>query len=172
MVTSVDGIVAAFQRHGDRVRGPYRAHYRFDSNTSDPYGGVRVERPDSLADNPEGVLYPWEQIYAAAAACAGSDYPMLAMHLGIPLESVDFTVEGVFDPRGEFDGLAGYRAPEDARHCFRSLTLRARLTSRAPREQIRALHARVLDYNMVLGALRGIPQTNELVIEESVPEMA
>jgi hypothetical protein len=69
----------------------------------------------SLAENTPGVLYPWEQIYAAAAACARSDYPMLAMHLGIPLESVDFSVEGIFDPRGEFEGLAGYQAPVDAR---------------------------------------------------------
>jgi hypothetical protein len=51
----------------------------------------------------------------AAASCAGSDYPMLAQHLGVPLERVEFVVEGVFDPRGEFDGLGGYRAPRVAR---------------------------------------------------------
>jgi hypothetical protein len=71
----------------------------------------------------------------------------------------------VFDPRGEFDGLDDYRAPEEARHCFRSLALRARLVSSASRERLEMLHQRVLEYNMVLGALRGIPRSNELVIE-------
>jgi hypothetical protein len=33
MVTSVEEIVGAFKRHGDRVRGTYRAHYRFDAET-------------------------------------------------------------------------------------------------------------------------------------------
>jgi hypothetical protein len=79
-------------------------------------------------------------------------------------------VEGLFDPRGEFDGLAGFTAPAEARHCFRSLNFRTRLVSPAPRDQLEALHARVLDYNMVLGALRGIPQTNALVIESSTRE--
>jgi hypothetical protein len=46
-------------------------------------------------------VYPWEQIFVAAANCAGSDYPMLAAHLGIPLDRVEFLIEGVFDPRGE-----------------------------------------------------------------------
>jgi hypothetical protein len=171
MVLSVEAIVDAFRRHGDRVRGTYRAHYRFDASTRDPYTGVRMERPESLIDDP-ATLYPWEQVYAAAAACAGSDYPMLALHFGIPLESIDFTVEGLFDPRGEFDGLAGFIAPADARHCFRSLHLRARLVSSAPRERLESLHTRVIAYNMVLGALRGIPQTNVLTIESTVRELA
>jgi hypothetical protein len=166
LVFSVDAIVDAFRRHGDRVRGTYRAHYRFDASTRDPYTGVRVERPESLRDD-AAALYPWEQIYAAAAACAGSDYPMLAHHLGIPLESVDFTVEGLFDPRGEFDGLAGFTTPAEARYCFRSLDFRTLLVSPATRDLLEALHARVLAYNMVLGALRGIPQTDALVIESS-----
>ena len=170
MVLSVEAIVDAFRRHGDRVRGTYRAHYRFDASTRDPYAGVRIERPESLVDN-TAAPYPWEQIYAAAAACAGSDYPMLALHFGIPLESVDFTVEGVFDPRGEFDGLAGFAAPADAQYCFRSLNLRTRLVSSATHEQLEALHDRVLAYNMVLGALRGIPQTNVLVIESGAREL-
>jgi hypothetical protein len=97
---------------------------------------------------------------------------MLAAHFAIPLESVEFIVEGLFDPRGEFDGLAGYRAPSEARHCFRSLELRARIVSTARREDLEALHARVLDYNMVLGALRGIPQTNELVVERGTRALA
>ena len=42
-----------------------------------------------------------------------------------PLERVDFVVEGVFDPRGEFDGLGGFDAPPEARHCFRALHFRA-----------------------------------------------
>lgn len=172
MVASVEAIVQAFERFGDRVRGTYRARYHFDATTVDLYGGVRLERPDSLRDNPLDVSFPWEQVYTAAAACAGSDYPMFAAHLGIPLESVDFTVEGVFDPRGQFDGLAGFHAPSDARHCFRSLTLRTKLVSSAPREQLEALHARVLEYNMVLGALRGIPKTDELLIEAGAGEPA
>jgi hypothetical protein len=43
--------------------------------------------------------------------------------------------------------------------------VRARVVSSAPRERIEALHERVLAYNMVLGALRGIPLTSELTIE-------
>jgi hypothetical protein len=162
-VLSVEAIVDAFRRHGDRVRGTYRAHYHFDAGTADPYGGARLERPESLAGNAPDVVYPWEQIFAAAATCAGSDYPMLAAHLGVPLDAVDFTVEGLFDPRGEFDGLAGYEAPLDARHCFRALHVRARIVSPAPRERLQALHQRAVTYNMVLGALRGIPLTDELV---------
>jgi hypothetical protein len=168
MVSSVEEIIRVFERHGDRVRGTYRAHYRFDSSSGDPYGGVVLERPDSLRDNPPEVVYPWEQIFMSAAACAGSDYPMLAAHLGIPLERVDFTVEGVFDPRGEFGDLPGFAMPDGARHCYSSLTLRATLFSQAPRRDLERLHERVLSYNMVLGALRGIPMTNTLQTEPAV----
>jgi hypothetical protein len=163
MVSSVEAIVAACERHGDRLRGTYRAHYRFDTNTVDPYTAPRLERPDGLADNPIDAIYPWEQIFLAAATCAGSDYPMLAAHFGVPLERVDFVVEGVFDPRGEFDGLGGFDAPPDARHCYRALHFRATTVSSAPREELERIHERVLSHNMVLGALRGVPQTNELV---------
>jgi hypothetical protein len=163
MASSVEEIVGALDRYGDRVRGTYRAHYRFDSTTRDPYSAPRVERPESPRENPPDVLFPWEQIFAAAAACAGSDYPMLAAHLGIPLERVDFTIEGIFDPRGEFDGLGGFRAPPDARHCYPALHLRATLTSSAPRAELERLHERVLSRNMVLDALRGIPRTSEVV---------
>jgi len=123
MVSSVEEIVAACDRHGDRLRGTYRALYRFDATTTDPYRAPRLERPESLEANPPDVIYPWEQIFLAAAACAGSDYPMLAAHFGIPLERVEFVVEGEFDPRGEFDGLCGFDAPPEARHCYRTLAL-------------------------------------------------
>ena len=161
---SVEEIVAAFARHGDRVRGTYRAHYRFDQSTGNPYSAPRLERPESLKDNPPEVIYPWEQVVVAAATCAGSDYPMLAAHYGIPLERVDFTVEALFDPRDEFDGLGGFRAPADARHCYLALHLRATLVSSAPRAELERLHERVVSHNMVLGALRGIPSTQEMAI--------
>lgn len=166
-VWSVEEIVGVFNRYGDRVRGTYRAHYRFDPSTQNPYSAPRLERPEALRDNPSDVIYPWEQIFLAAAACAGSDYPMLAAHFGVPLDRVTFVVEGVFDPRGEFDGLAGFAAPNDARHCYRSLHLHATLVSDAPREALERIHAHVVSYNMVLGALRGIPQTDELVVVPS-----
>ncbi len=111
----------------------------------------------------EMVSSVWEQAFLAAATCAGSDYPMLAAHFGIPLDRVDFVVEGVFDPRGEFDGLGGFDAPPEARHCYRTLHFRGTLVSSAPREELRRIHERVLSHNMVLGALRGIPQTSELI---------
>jgi uncharacterized OsmC-like protein len=161
---SVEEIVAAFARHGDRVRGTYRAHYRFDHGTQNLYAAPTLERPESLRDNPPEVIYPWEQIVVAAATCAGSDYPMLAAHHGIPLERVDFTVEALFDPRDEFDALGGFHAPADARHCFLALHLRATLVSPASREELEQLHERVVSHNMVLGALRGVPSTSELAI--------
>ena len=167
MVSSVEAIAAACERHGDRLCGTYRAHYRFDPGMRNPYSAPRLERPDSLRDNPPDVIYPWEQIFLAAAACAGSDYPMLAAHFGVALDRVDFVVEGVFDPRDEFDGLAGYSAPNDARHCYRTLHLSATLVSPAPRSVLERIHARVVSHNMVLGALRGIPRTNELVVVPS-----
>ena len=163
MVSSVEEIVAACDRYGDRLRGTYRAHYRFEAGTVNPYTAPRLERPEALAGNPPDTIYPWEQIFLAAAACAGSDYPMLAAHFGISLERVDFVVEGVFDPRGEFDGLGGLDAPPEARHCFRSLHVRATLVSSAPRADLERIHERVLSHNMVLGALRGVPQTSALV---------
>jgi len=163
MVSSVEEIVAACDRHGDRLCGTYRAHYRFDATTTNPYTAPRLERPEALEHNAPDVIYPWEQVFLAAAACAGSDYPMLAAHFGIPLERVEFVVEGVFDPRGEFDGLGGFDAPADARHCYRTLHFRATTVSSAPREELERIHERVLSHNMVLGALRGVPQTNELV---------
>ena len=116
MASTVEDVVAVFERYGDRVRGTYRAQYRFDQNTSDPYAAPRLQRPDSLEGNPPNAIFPWERVFLAAAACAGSDYPMLAAHYVIPLESVDFVVEGVNNPRREFDGLAGFAAPKDARH--------------------------------------------------------
>ena len=164
-VSSVTEIVRAFRIHGDRVRGIYRARYAFDERSRDPYSGTTLERPESLKDNPPAVVYPWEQIFLAAAACAGSDYPMLATHEGVTLERLELVVEGVFDPRGEFDGLAGFDAPPDARPCFLALHLRTSLWSTAPRHTLERIHARVLSHNMVLGALRGIPTTNELTIQ-------
>jgi hypothetical protein len=164
-VSSVDDIVGIFRRHGDRVRGIYRARYLFDDRSQNPYSGTTLERPQSLADNAPGTVYPWEQIFLAAAACAGSDYPMLAAHYGVPLERVELVIEGLFDPRGEFDGLADFKAPADAERCFLALHLRARLRSPASREALERIHARVLSNNMVLGALRGIPTTSELAIE-------
>ena len=169
MVSSVEEIVSLFQRYGDRVRGTYEAHYRFDLSAADPYNGTRLQRPEHLRDNPPDVVYPWEQVFVAAAACAGSDYPMLGAHFGIPLERVDFVVAGVFDPRGEFSGLAGFRAPADARHCYLSLHFHATIVSSASRAELEKLHDRVLSNNMVLGALRGIPQTRDLVTLPSVP---
>jgi len=167
MVLSVDEIVRAFQRHGDAVRGTYRARYRFDQHTHDFYGGVQLERPESLRENPSDVVYPWEQIFISAAACAGSDYPMIAAHWNVAIESVDFVVEGVFDPRGQFDGLAGFTAPADARGCYASLHLRATIVSDARRESLERLHAHVVSRNMVLGALRGVPRTDELLLMRS-----
>jgi hypothetical protein len=160
----VEEIVAAFRRHGDAVRGTYIARYVFDRHSRDPYRGAVLERPSSLAANPPDVCYPWEQIFVAAANCAGSDYPMLAAHFGVPLDRVEVVIEGVFDPRGEFDGLDDYHAPADAAPCFLSLHLRATLVSSAPRERLEAIHRRVMATNMVLGALRGIPKTSELVV--------
>src|SRR5512143_2867911 len=135
-VWSVEEIVDAFRRHGDRVRGTYRAHYRFDPGMRNPYSAPRLERPDSLRDNPPDVIYPWEQI-------------LLAAHFGVALDRVDFVVEGVFDPRDEFDGLAGYSAPNDARHCYRTLHLSATVVSPAPRSVLERIHARVISDNMV-----------------------
>lgn len=169
MASSVDEIVDAFHRYDDRVRGTYRAHYRFDSTTRDPYHAPRLERPESLRDNPRDAIYPWEQIFLSAAACAGSDYPMLAAHFGVPLERIDFVVEGVFDPRWEFSGLGDFVAPDDARHCYPVLHLRATMVSSAPREALERIHAHVMSHNMVLDALRGIPQTNELI---TLPSLA
>jgi len=163
-VSTAKDIVSVMKKHGDAVRGTYRARYRFDPRSADPYPPSRLERPPSLAENPPSVLFPWEQIFTAAAACAGSDYPMLATHEGIEIDEVEFIVEGVFDPRGEFEGLDGLEAPADARNCYVSLHLTAVLTSSAPRRQLEALHERAISRNMVLGALRGIPTTSELLI--------
>lgn len=163
-VSSVEEIVDAFRIHGDAVRGVYRARYRF-SGAGDPYNGATLERPPFMEKNPPATVFPWEQIFVAAATCAGSDYPMLAAHLDVPLDHVEFVVEGVFDPRDEFDGLDGYRAPADGRGCYLSLHLRATLRSSAPRAALERIHARVVERNMVLGSLRGIPRTDELIVE-------
>ena len=71
-VNNVEDVVRALRTHGDRVRGTYRARYVFDEQSHDPYAGTTLERPDSLNGNPAGTVYPWEQIFLAAAACAGS----------------------------------------------------------------------------------------------------
>lgn len=162
-VSTVPAIVATLKKHGDAVRGTYRARYSFRPRSSDPYVPATLERPESLKDNAATSLYPWEQIFTAAATCAGSDYPMLAAHAGVDLGSGEFVVEGMFDPRGEFDGLDGLAAPADARHCFLSLHLRATLKSPASRPALEAIHERAISHNMVLGALRGIPMTDELI---------
>jgi hypothetical protein len=159
-VSTVKDIVSVLKKHGDAVRGTYRARYRFDPQSS-------LERPASLKDNSPTAVFPWEQIFAAAAVCAGSDYPMLAAHAGVDLRSVDFVAEGVFDPRGEFDGLDGLKAPTDARHCYVSLHLSATVCSSAPRADLEKIHERAISHNMVLGALRGIPMTSELVVRQA-----
>ncbi|MEH6718646.1 MAG: hypothetical protein V7704_07175 [Aurantimonas endophytica] len=164
VVSSVADIVSVMKKHGDAVRGTYRARYHFDTESSGYYTTPILERPASMQANEPGVVYPWEQIFTAAAVCAGSDYPMLAAHEGIDLQSIDFVVEGVFDPRGEFDEMDGLEAPVDARHCFLSLHLCATLRSSASLVALEKLHERAIAYNMVLGALRGIPMTSELVV--------
>lgn len=163
-VTTVADIIDTFRAHGDAVRGTYRARYTWAASSRDPYAGARLERPESLRGNPTDVVFPWEQIFLSAAACAGSDYPMIAGYLGVPLERLDLVVEGVFDPRGEFHGLAGFEAPSDAAPCFLTLQLRVALTSSAPRDVLEKIHAHVMQRNMVLGALRGIPRTDELLV--------
>ncbi|WP_054311996.1 OsmC family protein [Mesorhizobium sp. 1M-11] len=172
-VSTAHDIVSVLKKHGDAVRGTYRARYRFDPQSDNPYAGASLERPRSLEGNPADVVFPWEQIFTAAAVCAGSDYPMLAAHEGVDLHSVEFVVEGVFDPRGEFDGLDGLEAPADARHCYLSLHLAATVESSAPRADLERIHKRALSHNMVLGALRGIPTTSALTIRRPVsPETA
>lgn len=163
-VVSASDIIDSFREHGDAIRGTYRVRYVLDRGSSDPYAGAHLERPAALKGNPDDRIFPWEQVFIAAANCAGSDYPMLAEHWDVPLERVEFVVEGVFDPRGEFDGLNGYEAPESAAHCYLSLHLEATLTSPAPREILERIHARVIERNMVLCALRGIPRTHRLRI--------
>lgn len=162
---SIEEIVDVFHTHGANVRGTYRARYVWTKRSESPYSaGTSLERPDSLRGNPPSVVFPWEQVYLAAAACAGSDYPMIAAHLGVPLDAVTLVVEGVFDPRGEFHGLGGFEAPADAAPCYLSLHLRAEIVSSATREALEKIHAHVVARNMVLGALRGIPRTHELVV--------
>lgn len=161
---SIAEFLAAFTKHGDQIRGIYRATYRYERGGGDPYNSPVLERPASLAGNPSNVIFPWEQIFLAAAACAGSDYPALAAFEGIPLERTELVVAGVFDPRGVFDGLGGFRAPANARHCYQSLHLHATLVSSAPRADLERLHARVISRNMVLDGLRGVPKTDELVV--------
>ncbi len=168
-VQSVEEIIGAFRKHGDAIRGTYRARYVFGAESESPYAPAALERPPSLQGNPADVVFPWEQVFVAAATCAGSDYPMLAQHLGIPLAAVELVVEGVFDPRGEFDGLSGFSAPPDAAGCYLSLHVRATIESDAPREELERLHRRVLERNMLLGALRGIPLTSEFRVREPRP---
>ena len=164
-VTSVQEIIGLFRRHGDAVRGTYRARYVIEAGAKELYRTATLERPESMRGNPPEVVYPWEQIFVAAADCAGSDYPMLAQFFDVAIERVEFVVEGEFDPRGEFDGLDGYAAPVDAASCYLSLHVRALLTSHAPRGVLERIHRRVVDRNMVLGALRGVPKTDELIIQ-------
>ena len=164
-INSVEEITDAFRRHGDAVRMTYRARYVWDESSTDPYAGTRLERPAAMIGNPPAVIYPWEQVFVSAASCAGSDFPMLAKHFGVRLERVEFVVEGVFDPRGEFAGLTGLEAPADAAPAYVSLHLRTTVTSDAAESDLRRIHRRVVDHNMVLGALRGIPRTDRLEIE-------
>jgi len=171
-VNSVEEIAEAFRRHGDAVRMTYRARYVWDQNTTDPYAGTRLERPAAMVGNPAGVVYPWEQLFVSAASCAGSDYPMLAAHFGVPLVRVEFVVEGEFDPRSEFAGLAGLDPPAATGHAYRSLHLCATLTSAASEHELQRLHRRAVDHNMVLGALRAIPRRDELRIERPGYEAA
>jgi hypothetical protein len=165
-LSTIEQCGGAFRKLGDRVRGTYRARYVWDQTSRDPHSAAAtsLERPPALVDNPPAVVFPWEQIFLSAATCAGSDYAMLASHFGAPLARVELVVEGVFDPRGQFDGLVGFVAPPEAAKCYASLHLRSTLTSRAPRAVLEKIHRRVLEHNMVLGALRGIPTTDELVI--------
>ena len=97
-LTTVSEISEALHRHGDASRLTYRAHYVFDDRSRDPYAGTRLERPAAMVGNPPGVTYPWEQVFLAAAGCAGSDYPMLASHLAVPIQRVELVVEGRLRP--------------------------------------------------------------------------
>jgi hypothetical protein len=161
-VQSVEEIVDAFLRHGDLIRCTYRARYTWTPSSTDAHSGTSLERPAPLRDNPAHVVFPWEQLFVAAATCAGSDYPVFAAHLEIPLQRAELIVEGEFDPRPEFDGLHGFTSPTE--HAYSALRLRATLESPAPRAALEKLHARVVARNMVLNGLRGIPRTDELIV--------
>ena len=162
--STVREIVSVLDKHRDAVRGTYRARYVYDAASGTACSAPRLERPAGHPDNPATVIDPFEQIFCALAVCAGSDYPMLAKDAGIDLRFVDFTAEGLFDLRGKFMGLEGLEAPADARRCFVSLHLRAELRSSAPRSELEKLHRRVISYNMVLGTLRNVHVTDELVV--------
>ena len=60
---------------------------------------------------------------------------------------------------------ARFGRPAGARHGYLSLHLRTTLVSTAPRATLEPIHRRVVEKNMVLGALRGIPRTDELIVE-------
>ena len=53
---------------------------------------------------------------------------------------------------------AGWRAAASI-----TLHFRATLVSPAPREELEKIQERVLSHNMVLGGLRGVPRTSELI---------
>lgn len=60
--------------------------------------------------------------------------------------------------------LIGYR-PDAEDALQETMHLRTTIVSSAPRLQIERLHERVVSQNMVLGALRGIPRTSELILQ-------
>lgn len=171
-VSSVSEILEAFRESPSSFPCTYRVRYRFGMGSHDPYAGASMERPAVLSMNEPGA-YPWEAILVAAANCAGSDYPMLAEHFGVPLDGVDIELSAVFDPRGEFEGLGTipqHKAGD--RNCYQSLHWKATLVSSAPREALARVHERALSHNMVLNALRAVPLTGELVVKAPMARRA
>ncbi len=167
---SIPEILAVFRKHGDKVRGTYTVRYRFGGGDRNPYAGASMERPAMFKDEDPHAIYPWESILVAAANCAGSDYPMIAAHWGIPLEAVDIDLKAVFDPRGEFSGVdPAWKGIPEAPASYQSFRWSATLTSSAPREQLERLQKRVLSHNMVLNALRAVPLTSELKVQVPSP---
>lgn len=158
---AVAALVAGIQSQPEKAKTSWRADVRWT-------GGLRSEaRVRNFAplpsDEPPALggsntaPNPVEQLLAALGNCLAVGYVANAKLLGIPVESLRVRLEGDIDLR-TFLGLtpgghAGYEA----------IRVVVELKSTAPREQVQALHERVVGSSPVGHSLsRAVPLQIEL----------
>ncbi|RKT55735.1 OsmC family protein [Saccharothrix australiensis] len=160
-IQAVGALVAAVQADEAKARTTWAAHVRWR-------GGFRSEaRVRGFAPTPsdeptalgggDSAANPVEQLLGALGNCLAVGYAANATVAGIAIDGLTIDLKGDVDLR-VFLGLAEGHAG------FDSITARVRIDSTAPREEIEALHAKVIGSSPVGHTLaRAVPVAVELV---------
>lgn len=151
-VGTLQSIAELLMREPERARARFATRTRWTGGMSArseidhwSLGGERLERHVVIeADEPPELLgggeapNPQELLLSAVASCIAVTYAVTAATMGITLDDLEVQMTGALDLRGPM-GLV-----DDLRRGFPEVDCRVHVRSRAKRDELEALHARVL----------------------------